>query len=312
MPKLPQGQLAFTAMVNLHPEGYPPDFTFRIFVTNLDGTNLKRIDHVGPGEHPATNASDPKWCANRRDIEYTISRYSESDRRYFSTLMLVSQEDGTEKQIGPVPEPDPIYYHWNSPDGKYAFLLWEHEDKMPGFALANPNGSNEQACADELFDVHHASWLPDSSAIWMKGSQGPERGARSSLYLYEMSSNKVVPLLEKSAYDDMTSWSPDLQFLITAGAAKTREYGDGFYLISRDGSFCKHLADHHDESGEIRSSMPSWSPDGQYFAISALLSEESFDFSLLLFDRHGELLSALCWPNEHFARIDDMALNVYL
>ncbi|MBX9720226.1 MAG: hypothetical protein K2X81_02430, partial [Candidatus Obscuribacterales bacterium] len=62
--------------------------------------------------------------------------------------------------------------------------------------------------------------------------------------------------------------------------------------------------------GEIRLSMPAWSPDSQYFAISTLLSEDSFDFSLLLFNRSGELLSCLCWPDEHFNRIDDLALNL--
>ncbi|MBX9720534.1 MAG: hypothetical protein K2X81_03975, partial [Candidatus Obscuribacterales bacterium] len=243
MPELPQGQIAFTAMVNLHPEDYPPDFTFRIFVADSNGSNLKRIDHLGPDEHPATNAGDPKWCENRKDLEYTITRYSETERRYFPTRYLVSLEHGTETLIGPVPPLDPFNYSWNSPDGKYVFLVWS-DDSMPGFALANPDGSGERACAGEIFGVNHATWLPDSSAIWLTGYPESEQGESRTLYLFEMSTQKIVSLLEKSAYEEMTSWSPDLQMLVSTGDAKTRDWGEGFYLISRDGSFCKHLADH--------------------------------------------------------------------
>lgn len=125
----------------------------------------------------------------------------------------------------------------------------------------------------------------------------------------EMNSETTVRLLKKVDYEAVSSWSPDLSRLVVSGVAPGKGWRSGFYLVSRDGKQCKHLANHLDADGIIRLATPSWSPDGQHFAVSTLLSNESRDFSLLIFDFAGKLLYSLCWPNEHFERIDDIVWN---
>ncbi len=303
------GQIAFTAMVNTTPGGPQATFRFRVFIVDADGSNLKRIDLVTENDHPATSALDPEWSIDG-SLEYTISRYAPDEKSYDPTRYRVSFPDGTQTQTEGRAQFDPLNFPWNSPDGKYAFLLWDYADNNAGFALAKPDGSDENYYAEHLFHVHGASWLPDSSAILLEASSDESDDFdRKSLYIFEMSTQKTVHLLNQPSVDGVRCWSPDLQFLVSGGAAKER-YCEGFYLLSRDGTFSKHLADLVDEFGVLRLSQPTWSSDGRYFAISTALSEESYDYSLLLFDREGERLSTLSWPGEHFARIDDIALNL--
>lgn len=309
--KLP-GKIAFTAMVNTAPNGTQPAFRFRVFVADLDGSNLKRIDLVDECDHPATSAGEPEWSADKGFLEYTISRYSPTEKLYAPTRYKVSLSDGTQTPTEGRPPFDPLNYPWNSPDGKYAFLLWDFEDNNAGFTLAKPDGGDENYCAVNLFHVHGATWLQDSSAIlFCASSDEPNWIDNISLFLFELSSRKSLHLLNRPSVDDANRWSSDLQFLVCGGAARNEKYCQGFYLLSRDGTLSKHLADLVDATGVLRLSQPSWSADDRYFAISCLLSEVSYDYSVLIFDRQGELITTLCWPGENFTRIDDIALNLY-
>ena len=305
-----QRRLAFTAMVNLNADGYQPDFKFWVYTVDTDGNNLKRIDQLSENEHPASNSGHPKWCSDGEHLDYTITRYLENEKRYIPTSYRVCLADCTELQLPIEAETQPsgINYFWNSPNGQHAYLLWGAGEEKSGFAIAKPDGSEENVYTEKLYDVDAVGWLPDSTAIVLQASGDPHatNAAPRDLWIFEMDSKEVVRLLEGSTFEPANAWSPDLQMLVTTGAAKTREYGDGFYLVNRKGTFCKHLVDHQDSSGEVRTSSPSWSPDGKYFALSSLLSDSTFDFSLLIFSREGELLSTFCWPELHFARIDEI------
>ena len=289
-------KLAFVGMVDLSSGRYPPDYCFRVFVVNGNGTGLRRVDQL----EDSIYATELRWSFDGKNLIYKISGPGATNEKFHSISVI----DGSCSVVSePVEVLHPLDDPWNSPDGKFVALVHEDDDE-PGFVLLDTSTQSEILCAKQLFNIHDFNWLPDSSAVTFS-SDSSNSDNPHDVWLYEVKSGTICVLAKNAGCDYVQSWSPDLQNVVITQAKLDAPYGDQFFLVSRDGTRRKHLVDQHESSGEVRPVQPSWSLDGEYFAISFMLEEEG-DFSLQIFARDGALISSSRWPNEHFAGIFDM------
>ncbi len=288
-------KIVFCAMVDLNQDCYPPDCRFRIFVVNSDGSGLKRVDHLKGELPPSTTATQSCWNSDAKHVEYVVHVWEEKKSAYERSFFRVDPDDGSYCQI----EKDQmqlLYDPMKSPDGNMEIIL---DENKTGFEL-NLNGTRTRY-AEELKTLGLFEWLPDSSAFLFESQQGES----SDLWIFELSNSKKLLLLQNNPFEEASAWSPDLEWLLTP-VYRNSEHDTGFCLLSRDGREFKYLTPHEEVSGEVRMVKPAWSKDGKYFAISTLLSKDSFHYSLQIFSRQGELLRTMCWPDQYFSRIDDI------
>jgi Tol biopolymer transport system component len=291
-------KLAFVGMVDLSCGRYPPDYCFRVFVVNANGTGLRRVDQL----EDAVYAIELRWSSDGKNLIYKIAGPETINEKSHSISVI----DGSFAVVHePVGVFNPLDGPWDSPDGKFVALVHEEDDK-PGFVLSDTATQNEILCAERLFNIHNFNWLPDSSAVTFS-SDSSDSVDPYDVWLYEVESGTICVLAKNAGCDYVQSWSPDLQNVVITQAKSDAPYGDQFFLVSRDGARRKHLVDQNESTGEVRPVKPSWSSDGEYFAISVMLDEEEGDFSLQVFMREGARITSSRWPDEHLAGIFDMA-----
>jgi len=309
--------LAFTGMVDEgpYPNGpdYMRDYRFRVFVTRADGSDL----------HPVSQESDPdalypSWNPDGQTLTYEVSYRHDYSRnsRYrvridgLSSTPVRVNSDAPETYLYETYGYNQVYL---SPDRLLFAVTSLADEGLFGFWLVTTTGERVAACAPLHKYVGAPTWSPDGTWIAFTAipmAEADDEDARSSLFVLEWATGVVAHVC--SAIDTeryLFAWAPDSWHLVAV--RDTGAYA-AVFVVERDGTGLRHILDLNvgDESGEVRSAKPAWSPDGRYLAVSTLAGEEAFE--IVMFTADGQRRRTLAWSIPVLARIDDLTWRPYV
>ena len=149
--------------------------------------------------------------------------------------VYVAEIDAETGQILVAPEKKIRHYEGNnsapdySPDGKYlAYISYRGAPPMEKNAICiyNLENGDTQEIYHKIGQFAYPQWHPDGETISLLGK---DREGRKGIYLFEVESEKVSPLVQLEKNEDISAhrWSPD---------GKTLYYTKGVYL-KKEGIF---------------------------------------------------------------------------
>ncbi|MGD9713964.1 MAG: hypothetical protein AB7V46_18185, partial [Thermomicrobiales bacterium] len=249
-----------------------------------------RLLEVGPGGADERVLFDDfaiasaRWSPDRRFITFLND---ESSRSQSASLYLFDYGSETVTLISDSASPDPLL-SWNPAGTKFAFVSNASGNDVESgnrtylsvYDLAT--GGIEQIVAPPLepgasdssvTNVTSPAWSPDGSALAYVAIRSPLSGgsalnaASSDIYITEVSSGDTRNLTNGALPSiSYATWSPTANQILTwearGGTAWFVSFETAIHLIDVDSGEVARLTARTDTTG-----WPSWSPDGQTFAI---------------------------------------------
>jgi len=139
----------------------------------------------------------------------------------------------------------------SSPTSKIAFV--SKRDGNSEIYTINPNGSELIRLTNNSFEDTFPVWSPDASSIAFVS----DRDGSSNIYIMKPDGTEVHRLTDHKGEQNMPTWSPTgMQIAYTTDIGREA----AIYVVNIDGSNPKELL--------VQAMAPSWSPDGQQFALN--------------------------------------------
>jgi TolB protein len=157
-----------------------------------------------------------------------------------------------------------------SPDGSKVFFHSEGGGADKPLYLVNADGGNVQQMP---FQMGNAMWSPDSRKLLFQSSTLSKDKNNSDIYLYDLDSTKITPVVESPAFDGDPSFAPDGAHIL--------------FVSDRDGNieiYSKDLT-----SGALvrltnnpgHDAFPTFSPDGTQIVFTSNREKENYDVYLM-------------------------------
>jgi Tol biopolymer transport system component len=278
----------------------------QLFVVNIDGSGLSRMDHLGD-QCPATATwiEQPTWTSDNTSLTYMVSRWDKKVGGYVHTYHSASLADGSTRLLDRAPTRVSAIDSVTSPDGLYLAMLRSNDDD-PGFVIATADGSSESLYAEELGHPNNFSWAPDSSGVLFTADD-EDVSWMTNLWFFDLLSKKPVYLAKNVGVEPIFEWSPDSSTVCAVAGPPEGIFGLSFYMINRNGQERSLLYTQEDPTGELRAVAPAWAADSRYVAVSGGIADNNDVCRLIIYDKSGSLQSSLAWPEKKFSMITDLA-----
>ena len=175
-----------------------------------------------------------------------------------SNVRLLEQGDRCDAQADTSKAYAAAHPRW-SPDGQRIafYTYWGQE---PGrtdgqdIVVINADGSGRRRLTASGYNCDPA-WSPDGREIVFRTLIEDNWG----LYIVNVQSGKIRPLINTPYMDRSPDWSPDGQRIVfSSGYNSDRPTQEDIFIVNADGSGLQQLSDAPGEE-----SLASWSPDGQ-------------------------------------------------
>jgi len=252
---------------NLSPDGKEIAFSttrddgdWEIYVMNADGANPRRLTH-SPGRD-----AHPYFARSGKQIFFQSPR-DYRDEQSLVAVYVMDRDGGGQRRLiearggfsgVPVPSRDGrrIAFMRGTFDAARKTYHWELQ-------LADSSGAHPVALTDNAWSSQVPSWLPgDRELAFFANPAG-----REQLFLLDLQSRRVRPLLESEWNDQNPSVSPDgksIAFVSDRAGKDTRD----LYLLDVRSKSVRRLTE-----GFLLRSQPNWSPSGDRIHFSASKGE---------------------------------------
>lgn len=229
-----------------------------MYATASNNTRRSRIGLMKPDGSDVTIfnlfGSEASLSPDGKRIAYCSMREA-----LYSQIYVANSDGSGDHRITNITTGDaggPVWSHDGKKIAYFAFAL-SQPSRNPQIWVMDPDGSNQKKLTDHALDPN---WSPDDKQILFSS----KRDGIFQIYVMNADGGNVRQLTKHNAEDSNPVWAPD-----GAAIAYISATGDdrrGIYLMSADGSGQRGLA--HSKHQDF--CFPSWSPDGQMIAFTAL------------------------------------------
>jgi len=213
-----------------------------IFVSDLDGVNVKQITH-----NQSINIS-PAWTPDGKRIAFT----SYLKRNPDLYLVDLDGKNLTRFLSNPGLNTSPSW----SPDGKQIALMLGMEGKSDIY-LVDASGGNPRKLTKGHGNEASPTWSPDGKWIAFVS----DRSGSPQIYVMSVEGSEVRRITFEGSYNTQPSWSPKGDRIAFNGRAGGRYT---IFTIKPDGAGLQRLTSNAGDNEN-----PCWSPDGRYIAFSS-------------------------------------------
>jgi dipeptidyl aminopeptidase/acylaminoacyl peptidase len=258
---------------------------------------LKDIDSVA-------TVADPQLSPDGAWVAYTVTRADTTDDDYDSNIWMTSWDGKRTIQLTRTTD-DETTPRW-SPDGRYLAFLSSRQDTsdVDQLWLLDRAGGEAEQLTHVSGGVEDLAWSPDGKRlvlvisdadsveeggadsawgktphpivvdrlVFMEDYKGYLGRGRTHLYLLDLATRKLEPLVHDPGYDEESpSWSPAgdrIAFFSRRTGDPDRTYHRGIYVIeARPGAAPRQMVPDSVASDQIEyGATAAWSPDGKQIA----------------------------------------------
>ncbi len=194
-----------------------------IFITNLNGENLKQLTHNRRDDY------DASWSPNSQFILFTSNR-NNGDSEVYIMHADGSQQTNLSRSPGYDGQP-----RW-SPDGRTIAFTSDREGDIAIFSMGLDGADVRKLTTDNTASTSYTEpvWSPNGQ--WIAYRKQNER-AKGDLWLVKLSNGQHRQLTNNEKFDDdLPRWSPDSEKLIYQ-SRRDKEYNIYSYDITSNKEF---------------------------------------------------------------------------
>jgi TolB protein len=249
-----------------------------IYVTNADGSSIRRIIHRDESDET------PVWSPDGSQILFSSYITDENNE------LFIMNVDGTGvKQLTDAPGRDG--HQSFSPDGSTIIFNSQRDDNGSGETSnyeiyeMNRDGTNVRRLTDFPGWDTYPSISPDGTKIlWRRvlptgGSS--QSGRNSEVFVMSRDGSSPVNLTNDPAFDGYPAWSPDGSKIVFASNRAGKTAGNfHIYIMDADGSDVVRVLEN---DATVEDARPRWSPDGSRLVFNRqyVADESSMDIMIV-------------------------------
>jgi TolB protein len=234
-----------------------------VFVVNVDGTGLTRVDNVG---------GDVSWSPDGLQLVETRDLFEGDGSTGHNQGLWIEKADGhgahqiTLKGMrcpNACPPEQDNEARW-SPDGKrIAFLrdAFTSPEQYSVFTIAI-DGSDLRRVTPEGMEVGNPHWSPDGTRILFQSPKEPVQGGEQNLYVINADGTGLTQLTAHLSSDSNRvqgtfhpCWSPDGKLIVFSHYPGSRAGRGSLYVMNADGSDIHLLAE-----SSLNANAAEWGP----------------------------------------------------